>query len=101
MSVKKLELQRISFTMKKMLLILLLIPLSVLSETEKYRADLNKSGCQAKYPYLGDEYWAARHMCEIMDSSSNCGKYAGDTIDRFTKECVKEYQDKPWWKKLL
>ena len=87
--------------MKKMLLILLLIPLSVFSETEEYRADLDKSGCQAKYSYFGDEYNSVVFTCEVIDSSSNCYKEASDTIDRWIKECVKEYQGKPWWKKLL
>jgi len=88
--------------MSKVLLIFL-IPLSVFGKTpfDQYQTDLRKSDCQAKHNYYNDEYYSIALTCEIMKSNSNCYRYAEDVIDKFTKECVKEYQNKPWWKKLL
>lgn len=87
--------------MKKMLFIFL-IPLSVFGKTslEQYQSDLRKSGCQTKHYYYNDEYYSIVLTCGLLKINSDCYKYAEDNIDKFTKECVKEYQDKPWWKKL-
>lgn len=91
------------FNKKVFTVLILLIPLSVFGKTylEQYQIDLRKSGCQAKHYYYSDEYFSIVLNCELINLNSYCHKYAEDSVDKFTKECVKEYQDKSWWKKLL
>jgi hypothetical protein len=86
--------------MKQMLLIFL-IPLSVFGEASGPDTDFYKSGCSTKF---NNDFFENVERCDlnnrVYNLGSDCDKWAFEIMNKHIKECIKEYQDKPWWKKL-